>query len=103
MMEQFLTELVPVSEWPWALYKITFMENDGSTGPTQVMHLITTDTHLDNDVQARWPSSAYNWYTSELIQQCNEPARVPSRHGVQHVDCWAAGKAMADRLLTTAQ
>lgn len=98
-MEEYLTPLMPVSEWPWALYQIVFSENETDPlGRTLELYVISTDTHLDSTVQERWPSSQFNWYQSELVDYCAEPQRVPSRYGVQHVDCWRAGEELVKRL-----
>ena len=92
-----LTQLVPVKDWPWALYKITFGRE---TGPHDrlVKWLVTTDTQLDSDCQYRWPSSYYDMYEYEHITDVKEPPRVPSQYGVQHVDCWKHGEDLARKM-----
>lgn len=96
-LEDFVTELIPVSEWVWWLYRITWRNH---LGETQVKFLVSTDTHLDDEVQRRWPSDHLSSYTWDIMARAKQPRQlwcnVLKRQYPE--DAWEAGDRLATQL-----
>ena len=93
-LDDYLTPLLPVSEWSWALYKITWWNNVKTE--RKIMWLVESGVDGVYDrVNDRWPSTYWASFDYERIQDCKEPPRLSSRHGVLHVDCWEHGTKLA--------
>lgn len=74
------TNLIPVSEWVFNRYRITYSQNE--MGPVLLTkYLVSTDTHLDSIVQDAWPSSSYNYYFAEVVEE-NVPS--PPQIGIMY-------------------
>jgi len=93
-MEQYLTELVPVSEWVWWLYRITYRDDFGNT---RVHFLVSTDLHLDDEVQRRWPSDHLSSYTWDIMSRATPPRQLwcNALRRQYPEDPWTAGDRQA--------
>lgn len=84
-----MSQLVPVSEWVFNRYRITYMRDE--TGPVLLTkHLVSTDNHVASSVEEHWPSSSYNYYRYEVVEE-NVPAprQIGNMHGVPvYADGW---------------
>ena len=95
-LDDYMADLIPVSEWPWALFRITWWARDKTQ--SKVLWLVDTQDSMWDSVQDRWPSDYWMSFDYEMIQRCKEPTRLPSRNGVLHVDCWEHGLKLATQL-----
>ena len=96
-LEDFVTELIPVSEWVWWLYRITYRDDFGNT---RVHFLVSTDQHLDDEVQRRWPNEYLSSYTWDIMARAKQPRQlwcnVLKRQYPE--DAWDAGDRLAGEL-----
>jgi hypothetical protein len=95
-LDDYITPLVPVSEWPWQLFRITWYNK--LTDTRRIMWVVSTDDQVHSDCQDRWPSDYWDQVHWEAVASVNEPPRRPSQYGVAHVDVWAHGQREATRL-----
>ncbi len=93
-LEDCVTELVPVSEWVWWLYRITYHSSDGDT---RVRFLVSTDTHLDLEVQDRWPSDHLSSYSWDVMARATAPRQLwcPILKRQYPEDAWESGDRQA--------
>lgn len=93
-LEDYVTKLIPVSEWVWWLYRITY---HGSDGDTRVRFLVSTDTHLDSEVQDRWPSDHLSSYTWDIMARAKPPRQLwcPILRREYPEDAWECGERQA--------
>lgn len=96
-MEEFLADLVPVSDWEWWLWRVTWRDDFGRT---LVMWCVSTETHLEGEVDRRWPSEYWKTCTWEPIEVTTEPRRLwcPVRRCEYPEDAWDAGDRVAKKL-----
>lgn len=96
-MERHLTELVPVSEWVWWLYRVTYRNDSGNT---QVHFLVSTDTHLDDEVQRRWPNDYLTSYTWDIMARASAPRQLwcSALRRQYPENAWDAGDRLATAL-----
>jgi len=85
MTEHFQpVRLVPVSEWTFYLYKVTYWKEDMNPAfDHRVKYLVSTDTHIDDEVQEVWPSDWYISYSYEEVCEVNRPLQVGTIHGMR--------------------
>ena len=93
-LEDFVTELVPVDEWEWWLWRVTW-SND--RGETLVQWCVNTDTHVEGEVQHRWPSDYWTWAVWEPVETCSAPMTLwcPALRREYPEDAWTAGLRVA--------
>jgi hypothetical protein len=93
-LEDFVTELVPVAEWEWWLWRVTW-SND--RGQTLVQWCVNTDTHVEGEVQHRWPSDHWTWAVWEPVETCSAPKTLwcPALRREYPEDAWTAGERVA--------
>lgn len=96
-MEEFLTELVPVAEWEWWLWRVTFRNDFGNS---QAFFVVSTDDHLDLEIEDRWPSEWFTNCTIERMARCDAPRQLWCRaRKCQYPEyAWDAGAREAARL-----
>lgn len=92
----YVTPLLPVSHWPWQLFRITWRNTHN--GQLIVRWVVSTDTHVGSDCQDRWPSDYWDQVVWEPVADLPEPPRVRSQYGIAHVDLWKYGAHEAARL-----
>lgn len=95
-LEDYVTPLMRVSDWPWQLFRITWINT--ILNHRRVSWVVSTDTHVDTECQDRWPSDYWNRVEWEAVVVLPEPPRVRSKWGIAHVDLWRHGAAEAARL-----
>lgn len=82
MLEQYTAKLVPVSEWNFYLYRVTYWRVDQDVhSPHKTKYLVSTDTHIDGEVQEAWPSDWYVSYTYEEVCEVQRPLQIGTIHG----------------------
>lgn len=96
-MEEFITELVPVAEWEWWLWRVTYRSDFGDS---QSFFVVSTEDHLDLEVEDRWPSDWFTEYTSEKMSRCAAPRTLwcAARRCRYPESAWDAGAREAARL-----
>lgn len=95
-LDDYITPLVPVSEWPWQLFRVTW--HNTVTDTCRIMWNVSTDDHIHSDCQDRWPSDYWDQVHWEPVASVSEPPRRPSQYGVAHVDTWTHGQREATKL-----
>ncbi len=81
--------LVPVSEWVYNRYRITYMASED--GPVLLTkHLVSTDNHLEGTIEQNWPSKFYTHYRWEVLEaNVARPPQIGVIHGMPiHADGW---------------
>ena len=93
-MDEYLTELIPVAEWEWWLWRVTW-RND--FGQIKQMWCVSTETHIESEVDYRWPSDYWKTCTWEAVQKATEPKQLwcPVRRCEYPEDAWTAGDRVA--------
>ena len=92
-MEQFLAELKPVSEWDFRLWKVVWRNNH--SGQTKTLWCVSTDTHLHDECQRRWPGDYYHEYMEYDMGSADRPAQIGQIHGSRiDQDPWSAGEEL---------
>jgi len=66
-------KLIPVSEWVYDLYKVTYSNAYDNTKTIVKYFVSSCENHLDGDVQDNWPSDYYEVYEWEIV--CENVAR----------------------------
>jgi hypothetical protein len=89
-MEDLLAQLIPVSEWEWWLWRVTW-HND--SGQTMCMWCVSTETHIEGEIQHRWPSDYWKSCVWEPIEQVKAPRQLwcAARRCYYSEDAWNAG------------
>jgi len=95
-----MTRLIPVSEWQWDLWKVTYHTTpEGPAEPGYDRYLVSTDTHVQGEVCEgdRWPSPHLNYARWEPVaEKVRAPRAVGSYYGqTLYEDGWAAGEREA--------
>lgn len=95
--EDYMTPLVPVSEWEWWLWRVTFRTDFGQT---RSMFVVSTEDFLDLEVQDRWPSEFFTSYTADQMSRCGAPRMLwcVARKCQYPEDPFTAGDREAARL-----
>jgi hypothetical protein len=86
-----MTPLLRVTDWPWALYRVTWTRTNSDE--TFVRWVVSTDTTIDDDCQDRWPSDSWVRYTADEVALVKCPRVLPNRGlgGTRLEDTWALG------------
>ena len=92
-LDDYITPLMPVSEWPWQLFRVTWYNTASDT--RREMWVVSTDSAIHDDCQDRWPSDYWDQVWWDAVANVKEPPRRPSQYGVAHVDTWEHGKKEA--------
>ena len=84
------TKLMPVDEWEWFLYEVTY------TGPNTkplVKYAVSTIDHIKHECldHEYWPSDRYEWAEWKSISKAKRPRQISEMYGLR-VDesAWAA-------------
>lgn len=72
-LEDYVTKLVPVSEWVWWLYRVSYRDDYGNV---KNFFMVSTDTHLDSEVQDRWPNDTWSSYTWDIMARTTAPRQL---------------------------
>jgi hypothetical protein len=96
-LDQYLTNLIPVSEWVWWMWRVTWRD---AQGRTKVLMCVSTDTHIESEVQDRWPSDAWIEATWEPIRTVSAPRTLwcPALRRTYPESAWTAGDREATGL-----
>lgn len=94
-LEDFVADLVPVNEWEWWLWRVTYNSDNGQTLSTWC---VSTDTHVESEVQGRWPSDYWTWAVWEPVERCNAPLTLwcSALRREYPEDAFEAGKRVAE-------
>jgi hypothetical protein len=96
-MEEYLAELKPVSEWEFRLWKVVW--KNIRTKQTKTLWCVSTETHLDEECQRRWPGDYWDEYQEYDIAKAQRPHQIGSIHGCRiDQDPWTAGDEMRIKL-----
>ncbi len=99
--DAFLTPLIPVSEWKWHLWMVTY--HKGQNGPVvNLRYLVSTETHVAGEVldDHDWPNADVDYAKWALSA---ENVRAPRNIGMFYgrpisESGWAAGNREAAKL-----
>jgi hypothetical protein len=93
-LEDLVAELVPVSEWEWFLWRVIW-RND--FGQTKIMWCVSTETHIEGEIDRRWPSDYWKSCTWEPIEQVKQPKTLwcSALRREYPEDAWTAGEREA--------
>jgi hypothetical protein len=93
-MEEYLAELVPVSEWKWWLWRVVWSDDQGNS---KVLWCVSTETHIEEEVNRRWPSDSWTWCYWEPVQIATAPRTLwcPATRRNYPEDPWTAGERAA--------
>lgn len=96
-LEDYVAELVPVSEWEWWLWRVTWRSEQGQT---KVMWCVSTETHIAGEIDRRWPSDHWLSCIWEPIDQVKAPRTLwcVARRCEYPEDAWTAGEREAAKL-----
>ena len=75
-LEDYLTPLVPVSEWKWFLYRVDYFYRAEDTKPLCTRYFVSTDTHIDYEIQEHSPSGFWTRYQEVEICEVSRPRQV---------------------------
>lgn len=97
MLEEHLAELIPVDQWEWWLWRVTWSDQSGRT---MVKWCVSTENHIAGEIDRRWPSSYWISCIWEPIDQVKQPRQLwcAARHCHYPEDAWDAGDREAARL-----
>jgi hypothetical protein len=98
-MEELLANLVPVDQWEWWLWRVTWRDDSGQT---RCMWCVSTETHIAGEIDRRWPSSYWTSCTWEPVEQVKAPKTLwcSALRRKYPEDAWHAGAREAtDRKL----
>lgn len=97
-MEEFLTPLIPVSEWVFDLIKVQyFHDEDGQ--PMMTKYMVYSGSP-DNIIQEDWPNNYLQFYEWEVVREnVGRPQQIGTVYG-QRIDesPWAAGAALMTKM-----
>lgn len=93
-----MTKLIPVSEWRWHLFKVSYHVKDGEPAEL-VKYIVTTDTHIEGEIfdGATWPSPSYDFARWEpAATDVARPRQVGTIYGKRLDETgWCAGEREA--------
>ena len=90
-MDEYLAQLKPVSEWSFRLWRVVW--SNPTAGTSLTLWCVSTDNHLDEECQRRWPNSYYTEYTAHDEGEAPRPRQVGTIHGRRiDEDAWTAGE-----------
>lgn len=96
-MKEYLAKLVPVDQWEWWLWRVTWHD---ICGRTMTRWCVSTETHVEGEIDLRWPSSYWINCTWEAVAQVRKPRKLwcPARQCHYPEDAWTFGDREAARL-----
>ena len=75
-------ELVPVSEWTWNLYRVTYSRDKEGQDVAATEWMVATDSHIEGEVERSGPSFAH-WFSWELMEAgIQEPKVIGNLYGL---------------------
>lgn len=88
-----MTELVPVSQWVYHLYRVEFLTEEGGRFLKTAYVTASSENHLRADCDEAAPSDC-GWYQWEVVRENVGHPRVTGRmHGMDvHEDGWSHAK-----------
>ena len=95
-----MTTLVPVAQWVFNLYRVTYHRDAGAPADPQfTRHVVSTDTHVEGEVLSddAWPNSEMKYARWDpVVEGVRRPRQVGTFYG-QRIDesGWAAGSREA--------
>lgn len=94
-LEDFVANLVPVNKWEWWLWRVTW-RND--FGQTLAMWCVSTETHVEGEIDRRWPSDYWKSCMWEPIDRCGAPLTLwcSALRREYPEDAFEAGKRVAE-------
>jgi hypothetical protein len=102
-----MTNLIPVAEWTWNLYRVTYHLDENDLTPRLTKHLVTTNTHVQGEIcetEGAWPTPSYRYARWEPVKEnVARPRSIGSIYGMRlDESAWSAGEREAEQLLTPA-
>lgn len=100
--DAFLTPLIPVKDWKWVLWEVTY--HKGENGPVlNRRYLVSTETHVAGEVcdGGDWPTGIEVDYAKwePIARDVREPRSVGMFYGRPISESgWAAGNREAAKL-----
>ena len=95
-MQEFMTELVPVAQWDFRLWKVVW--KNARTGQTKELWCVSTEDHLHDECQRRWPSEFYSEYMEYDMGAAQRPPQVGTLHGHRvDEDPWTYGQRLHEQ------
>jgi hypothetical protein len=94
-----MTRLVPVSQWKWALARVTYHKAKGTPAEVTAYHVSASNNHLEADIIERWPGEWATYYQYEFIEEdVAEPQSIGQLYGHSISESgWAAGERLAKK------
>jgi hypothetical protein len=96
-------ELVPVSQWVYDLYKVTYWTGDpavaGSRQIRSTSIAASSESHMNSEAWEHAPSYA-EYMTFEVVKEgVSHPRVIGSMHGLSiHESGWAHGQRLAQQM-----
>ncbi len=88
-----MLKLLPVTSWNFRLYKVTYRNTE--INAKKELWCVSTDVHLDDEAQRRWPSDYYDIYEVEDMGEAARPPQVGSIYDLRiDENAWAYGERL---------
>lgn len=78
-----VAQLIPVSEWEFYLYRVEYFYRADDEKPTWTKYLVSTDTHIDGEIQEYAPNDHWTRYMEHEIGVVRRPRQVGTVHGMR--------------------
>jgi hypothetical protein len=96
-----MTHLIPVAQWIWNLYRVTYHLDENDMTPRLTRQLVTPDPQSEvcGDF-SEWPSPSYTYARWELIREdVGRPRQIGTIYGARIDESgWAAGEREAEKV-----
>jgi hypothetical protein len=99
-LNDFVTPLIPVAEWEWYLYRVSYqLEPDGEE--QMFKYIVSTPDHIHGEVCEgdNWPNPAFKWASwGDGIEKVSRPRQVGQFYGCRIDESgWEAGRREAKK------
>jgi hypothetical protein len=96
-LEDYVTELVPVSEWAWWLYRVSYRDDYGNV---LNLFLVSTDDQLDTEVEHHCPHDTCGSYIWAIMARASAPSQIwcPATLSEYPMSAQDAGERLARQL-----
>lgn len=96
-----MTQLIPVSEWIFNLYRVTYHYHENDEIARHTRHLVSIDRHAQGEIletEGEWPSEQFRFARWELIKEnVVRPKQIGVVHGMRLDESgWSAGERLKD-------
>jgi hypothetical protein len=96
--DEYLTTLIPVSEWVWNLYKVEFRDRFGQA--LKIAYLVgSCEGHITADCNDAAPSDCEEYSWAVVKENVPAPRTVGRIHSMPLSESgWVAGRRMKEQL-----